>query len=394
MLKRILAGGLTAAMTFSLLTGCDAPALTSGSSGSYKATVPTAAQEDVDNYLTGGAISCSDTVMTINGTDIPASAYFYWMSYYASYLEYYYKNSGGDGDFSLSDQYDEDTTYADYVQEQTENTLISSVVATQKAKEEQVKLSKDAQTSLDNMEKNADPNTLLYYATDLDGLKFTYTNYSYSEALQTALFEKGGKYYANKKTLQDYYDDNVFGAKHILIQTSGMDDAEKAEAKKTIQGYLDEILKSDDKVSTFNQYMNEHSEDSGLANYPDGYTYLRGDMVSEFEDAVASLKVGEITPEVVESSYGYHIIMRIEPDPDEIDEETLKDRYQGDTYNSLLDEQIHNAEVSYSDALEKLDITGFYDKLTTLHDIIDAITQAENAANASSSAAASQQSAQ
>lgn len=393
MLKRILAGGLTAALAFSLLTGCDAPALDSSAPDTYEAKVPTAAQEDVDSYLTDGTISCADTVMTINGTDVPASAYFYWLSYYASYLEYYYQSSGGE-DFSLSDQYDEDTTYADYVQEQTENTLISSVVATQKAQEEKVELSEDAQTSLDNMEENADPNTLLYYATDLDGLKFTFTNYSYSDALQTALFEKGGKYYANKETLQDYYDDNVFGAKHILIQTSGMSDEEKAEAKKTIQGYLDKILASDDQASTFDQYMNEHSEDSGLAQYPDGYTFMSGDMVSEFEDAVAALKVGEITPEMVESSYGYHIIMRIEPDPEEIDDETLKERYQEDTYSGLLDEWTQSAEISTSDALEKLDTNAFYDKLSSLQDIINAITEAENAANASSSAAASQQSAQ
>lgn len=393
MLKRFLAGGLTAALAFSLLTGCDAPARDSSAPDTYEAKVPTAAQEDVDNYLTNGAISCADTVMTINGTDVPASAYFYWMSYYAGYLEYYYQSSGGE-DFSLSDQYDEDTTYADYVQEQTETTLISSVVATQKAQEEKVELSEDDQTSLANMEKNADPNTLLYYATDLDGLEFTFTNYSYSDALQTALFEKGGKYYANKETLQDYYDDNVFGAKHILIQTSGMSDEEKAEAKKTIQGYLDKILASDDQASTFDQYMNEHSEDSGLAQYPDGYTFMSGDMVSEFEDAVAALKVGEITPEVVESSYGYHIIMRIEPDPEEIDDETLKERYQEDTYSGLLDEWTQSAEISTSDALEKLDTNAFYDKLSSLQDIINAITEAENAANASSSAESSQQSAQ
>ena len=393
MLKRFLAGGLTAALAFSLLTGCDAPARDSSAPDTYEAKVPTAAQEDVDNYLTNGAISCADTVMTINGTDVPASAYFYWMSYYAGYLEYYYQSSGGE-DFSLSDQYDEDTTYADYVQEQTETTLISSVVATQKAQEEKVELSEDDQTSLANMEKNADPNTLLYYATDLDGLEFTFTNYSYSDALQTALFEKGGKYYANKETLQDYYDDNVFGAKHILIQTSGMSDEEKAEAKKTIQGYLDKILASDDQASTFDQYMNEHSEDSGLAQYPDGYTFMSGDMVSEFEDAVAALEIGEITPEVVESSYGYHIIMRIEPDPEEIDDETLKERYQEDTYSGLLDEWTQSAEISTSDALEKLDTNAFYDKLSSLQDIINAITEAENAANASSSAESSQQSAQ
>ena len=394
MLKRILAGGLSAALAFSLLTGCEAPAADSSAAGSYQASIPAAAEEDVVNYLTDGAISCADTVMTINGTEISAGAYFYWMSYYASYLEYNYQSTTGNSDFSLSQQYDKNTTYAEYIQEQTEQTLVSAVITTQKATELDVALSDDAQAALDNLEKNADENTLLYYATDLEGMKRNFTDYYYSDALQTKLVEKGGEYYANKKTLQDYRDANVFGAKHILIQTTGMEEKEKAAAKEKIQGYLDKILASDDQVSTFDQYMNEQSEDPGLAQYPDGYTYLTGDMVAEFEDAVAALKVGEITPEVVESSYGYHIIMRTEPDLEEIDNDTLKERYQQDTFNGLLDQWTQDAEVSSADTLKKLDVEDFFHKLNTLQNIIDAVTQEESAASSASAAGTSQQPAQ
>ena len=186
----------------------------------------------------------------------------------------------------------------------------------------------------------------------------------------------------------------MFGAKHILIQTTGMEEKEKAAAKEKIQGYLDKILASDDQVSTFDQYMNEQSEDPGLAQYPDGYTYLTGDMVAEFEDAVAALKVGEITPEVVESSYGYHIIMRTEPDLEEIDNDTLKERYQQDTFNGLLDQWTQDAEVSSADTLKKLDVEDFFNKLNTLQNIIDAVTQEESAASSASAAGTSQQPAQ
>ncbi|MDR2713829.1 MAG: peptidylprolyl isomerase [Clostridiales bacterium] len=63
---------------------------------------------------------------------------------------------------------------------------------------------------------------------------------------------------------------------------------------------------------SFDDLMNEYSEDPGLQEYPDGYTFGPGEMVPEFEETTRSLAVGEI--EMVKSDYGYHIIMRIEPD--------------------------------------------------------------------------------
>ncbi|MCI5971133.1 MAG: peptidylprolyl isomerase, partial [Oscillospiraceae bacterium] len=45
----------------------------------------------------------------------------------------------------------------------------------------------------------------------------------------------------------------------------------------------------------------------GLSQNPDGYTFTKGDMVKEFEDAAYNLDVGKVsTP--VKSAYGYHII--------------------------------------------------------------------------------------
>ena len=60
----------------------------------------------------------------------------------------------------------------------------------------------------------------------------------------------------------------------------------------------------------------EHSEDSSLYAYPDGYIAYKGQMVDEFEQAALSVNVGEIS-DIVESVYGYHIVMRIPLDPEE-----------------------------------------------------------------------------
>ena len=387
MLKQILAGGLSAALTLSLLTGCSAPATSSSNSTDNGTGIPAAAQEDVDSYLTNGAVSCKDTAMTVNGNDVPAGAYFYWLSYYASYLKYYYESSGGEDAFSLDKPYG-DTTYGAYVQKETEQTIVDEVIAAQQAQERNIKLSDEAMKTLEDFNDTSDPNTMLYYATDVEGQRFVFTNYNYTDALKNSLFAKGGEYAPNKKTLADFRKDNVFGAKHILMMTSGMDEAEKKKVRTTMQGYLDEILKSEDKVSTFDQIMNEKSEDTGLAQYPDGYTFMTGDMVTEFEDAVTGMKVGDITPQLVESTYGYHIIMRIEPDEKALDNDALLQRYKDTTFDALMKQWSEDATISTSDAVKQLNLNGFFGKLTELQGTIDAINLAKAQADASTNVSA------
>ena len=62
--------------------------------------------------------------------------------------------------------------------------------------------------------------------------------------------------------------------------------------------------------------MNEHSEDArdeaGKLT-SDGYVMTdNGQMVAAFEEAAMNLEIGKYTTELVETDYGYHIIMRYE----------------------------------------------------------------------------------
>ena len=377
MLKRILAGGLAVVMACSLFTGCGSSGASS-SAGALPA-IPEEAQKDVVSYLTDGAITSEETVMTVNGVEIPASAYFYQWAYFAGYLAYYYQGKDATDTFSLDKEIN-GTTYKDYLLDNTRSSLLASAIAAQKGQEQKLKLSADAKKTIDNLAESADENTRLYYATTLKGMEFLETCSDYNDQLKAALFRKGGEYEITKETLADYRKDNVMAAKHILLLTTGKSDEEKAKIKKTIQGYLDKILADKDPASAFEQYMNEKSEDTGLATNPDGYTFLPGEMVPEFEDAVSSLKVGEIDQKIVESSYGYHLIMRIEPDMDAIDDEDLKEKYESETYQKVLDDWSKDAKVETTKALDDLDMTKVYDKLTQLQSVIQAIAQAEAAA--------------
>ena len=65
MLKRILAGGLAVVMAVGMLTGCGSS--NANSSAGALTTIPEEAKQDIISYLTDGAISSEETVMTING---------------------------------------------------------------------------------------------------------------------------------------------------------------------------------------------------------------------------------------------------------------------------------------------------------------------------------------
>jgi len=73
---------------------------------------------------------------------------------------------------------------------------------------------------------------------------------------------------------------------------------------------LDRALAGED----FSELMFTYSEDhGGLDLHPNGYTFVAGQMVNEFYEGTKALEIGEIG--MVQSQFGFHIILRIEPDP-------------------------------------------------------------------------------
>ena len=115
--------------------------------------------------------------------------------------------------------------------------------------------------------------------------------------------------------------DGYLMAKHILLLTVKMNDdgtredlpeEEKAEKLETIRELKTRIdgAEEADRQALFDELMKEYSEDTGLDAYPDGYLFQEGDMVEEFYDATVSLEEGAVS-DIVQTSYGYHLIMRL-----------------------------------------------------------------------------------
>ncbi|MGR4867296.1 SurA N-terminal domain-containing protein [Variovorax sp. LARHSF232] len=119
----------------------------------------------------------------------------------------------------------------------------------------------------------------------------------------------------NEADLKTYYEQNSarFGtpeerrASHILINapaTAKPEEKEKAKAKA--EELLAQVLAA---PNTFAEVARKNSQDPGSAERGGDLDFVtRGAMVKPFEDAMFALKKGEITPKLVETEFGYHII--------------------------------------------------------------------------------------
>jgi parvulin-like peptidyl-prolyl isomerase len=157
-------------------------------------------------------------------------------------------------------------------------------------------------------------------------------NAGFSEASFRRLFESS--IYGRK--LQEALAEEVpttaeqVHALHILVET-------EEEAKAV----LERLAAGEDFAALANELsMDTGTEDGDLGWFP------RGRMVPEFEEAAFALQPGD-TSEIVETSYGYHIIHLLERDPDyPLDEVALEQR-KASVLEDWLEEQ------RQSDAVER-----------------------------------------
>lgn len=200
--------------------------------------------------------------------------------------------------------------------------------------------------------------------------------------LQETLFGPGGEYEPTDAEVLAFADEQGhYGAKHILLMTQNpneyvydeagnptgyapLSEDEIAQKKALAEKLLGKLDNAKDPIALFDSLMNEYSEDTGLAAYPDGYTAAPGQMVAPFEKAAKELKEGEISG-IVESDFGYHIIQRIPLDP-----AVFKGDYIAARVDELAQGWLQESEISHNEAFEGIDPVAAIDKLFAMQDAI------------------------
>lgn len=361
--KRLPALLLCLALIVSLCAcGADGGDETAGVSPGADASPDPGALPSIEVDLSQGVLDFSaglsgdEVLLTVNGEDVPADLFLYWL-FWDCYYEYgyYYYYYG----------YTVEETAA-LLLEDAENMAMYRTVLRQKAAElgclptdAQMREAKDflmaeGQEYYDKMKAA--------YGLSDEGMDYLATySYYYENLLGTIPAP-------TEEELEEYLDaQGVFSVKHILLKTT--DDQNQplsgdkiAEKKALADDLLAQLQSAEDMPALFDELMNQYSEDPGAVSYPDGYVFSDSDsLVGGFREAALELEEGQLSG-VVETDYGYHIMLRL-AFTDEMKETYRTEMRQGDL-DGLMKQWTAEAEVVRAPALDTLDVAAFFDRYT------------------------------
>jgi len=141
------------------------------------------------------------------------------------------------------------------------------------------------------------------------------------------LFGEMGNKVTDEEAAQFTRDDGFLMAKHIIRSKHEDDSDVRLEELQDLLVRLSDY-QGDDFEAYFDDLMFEYSEDQGgLAVFPDGYLFQRGDLDTPFYEAVAALEIGDFYG-IVESHDGYHIVLRT---PVNFDVIPVSEAFMGDS---------------------------------------------------------------
>lgn len=369
MKKTKIAAGLLAA---ALLAGCTAQ---------NPSPTGTAGHDIVQEVL---GVPGNTTILTIDGVDVEAERYLFWLVNSIETQKYYGYALETDEDwiqqvngYPIRDAIKMDAMDTMVLYQVVENQAASRGVTP--SQEELDELNAQIQDLVDQSGGEE------YFQNRLDGVCISKENFIAMNQVQyldqglMELMEQNGELDVTAEEVDDFIEEyGIYGAKHILLSTrrtnadgtgyEDFSDEEKAEVLEKANELRQQLKDAGDSEEKFDELMNEYSEDTrnddGTLASPDGYTLAyAGQMVPEFEAGALALEVGQIS-DPIQTDYGYHIILRIPEDREQI-EERLNSDYK---MSMMIQGWIESADVKTTDLYDELDPKVFYEKLQQVNE--------------------------
>ena len=410
-MKRLFSLALVLALAVSALTGCGGED-GSASSADPAGSVPSDSSADpaealdlsqiTDPYLATSGLAGDTVVARAGDQDITAAQLLYWVNYGA---ELYLVSSGATSvnDLPWDTDLGDGVTFADQMKQSALDAAAFYALLPTVAQGEGLSVTQETLDSLEEqrtqmLEQLGGDETALehyfwYQMLTWDQMSDMSQRSDLHLQLQNLYYGEGSDEYPTDAEVLSYAQDElgIYRAKHILLMTvdpetrEPLDEETIAQKKAQADDLLSQLRAAEDPVALFDELMNQYSEDTGLAAYPDGYTAQKGQMVPEFEEAALALQDGEISDVVYSETTGYHIILRLPLDPADYRDQLVAQRMQTRT-----DQWLEEYGVETLEAYDQLDPAAFREQVVLLQNAvvteINAILEAQQADGSDSSA--------
>ena len=286
-----------------------------------------------------------EIVASVDGRDVTWGDYYYLLSNqilsmensFASIAAYYGMELGW-SDIAEGD----DTTYAQIALSDVEDMLRLYATVEGFAEANQVTLGEESLAALEEQRQSDMKNIYALSGQDAEAaqqeeLEEAFAAYMAEQYLSPALYERltrinqlyqdgytqlygeNGEKLSDEAALAWLNENSYVCANHILLATmdratgEALDEAatrEKQALAEELAKELQAIQDPEKLLARFAELKESYCEDSGKLTHPDGYTFTSGAMVAEFDAAAQALAEYEVS-DPVETSYGYHVILRL-----------------------------------------------------------------------------------
>lgn len=283
------------------------------------------------------------TVLTVGGSDI-CYDYFKYV-----FLNTKYDMDGGDSSF-----FENSPEKLNELKKSVLETIVNNRAIELLAQKYGVKLTDSEKKSINEYIKDLKKSDADYKQSMKDAFMTDYTlwyltsfSQLWSKAYDHITSDESGIIKSDDKTVMEDVPINSRRIRYILIQFTSDNKEQKAEKANEA---LQHVLAGEDFASLVKTYC----EDTNMVSVrEEGYYYTRTQILEEIENEVEKLEVGGKSG-IIELSFGYIIIERLDIDYDYV-EENFNDfitQYKARVFNEMLEEIKKDMSISYTDLWE------------------------------------------
>ena len=285
-----------------------------------------AAEPPTGVYYEITGVDPAETVLVLDGNEIPAELYCYWVAFNCSAVEYqvkmYHDRYGmyeelfrEDGTIDWNANFpNSDLTLNEYAENMVKETVFFYAAIENLAEKYGVKLSEkdkvDIEEELQSMEESlGGPEAFEQYLQEtglsLDNLQRVMAATNLLDGLTGLVDQPDSELYLPQEDYGKYlyYTDYI-----ALSLTDDMSETEKTEVRSTAQELLTQLEKAEDQETLFSELAKEHSQESSQSEGQRGYFYAPGVMPEVFEAAAQTLSPGELSG-LIESEHAVYILL-------------------------------------------------------------------------------------